>query len=194
MVLNLCRIKPPYIPLSSHSSGFFPPSFLTPNQLAEIVKDITSEEIRRGAKVTPAIQAGCEATYYAVQIVFEVTVLQEVLSILWGIPMKSKSSTFDVFRAIPLHQRNEDGSTASVYHFSHELVAIATDNSQYAEVRAPNLIQCSGTNRNKLCRSFSTTTVETLLFSTSLFHEYSIPALCNCLMDSVLLPEAPQTY
>ena len=49
------------------------------------------------------------------------------------------------------------------------------------------------TKRIKLCRKgFSTTTDETLLCLTSLFYEYSIPALRNCLVDSVLLPEATQ--
>ena len=107
--------------------------------------------------------------------------------------MNSKSSTFNVYRAIPLHQPNEDGTTASVYRFAHEFVAIATDNSQYAELSATNLSQCSGTNQIKIRRKgFSTTTDETLFCLTSLFYEYSISALRNCLVDSVLLPEAPQ--
>ena len=104
-----------------------------------------------------------------------------------------KSSTFDVYRAIPLHQPNEDATTASVYRFSHEFLAIANDDSQYAELRNTTLSQCSGTNRIKLCRKgFSTTTYETLLCLTSLFYEYSIPTPRNCLVDSVLLPETPQ--
>ena len=182
-----------YSAVSSLSSGFVQPNFLTPDQLAAIVEDLTAKEIRRGTKLTPAIHVGFEATYYEVQIVLEVTVLQEGLSIVLGIPMNSKSSTFDVYRAIPLHQPNEDGTTASVYRFSHEFVAIATDNSQYSELSATTLSQCSGTNRIKLCRKgFSTTTDETLLCLTSLSYEYSIPALRNCLVHSVLLPEAPQ--
>ena len=44
---------------------------------------------------------------------------------------------------------------------------------------------------NKICR-LSTTTDETLHCLTSLFYEYSIPALRNCLVDSGLLPEAPK--
>ena len=182
-----------YSAVFSLSSGFVPPNLLTPDQLAAIVEEFTAEEIRRGTKLTPAIQVGFEATYYEVRIVLEVTGLQKGLSIVLGIPMNSKSSTFDVYRAIPLHQPNEDGTTASVYRFSHEFGAIATDNSQYAEVSATTLSQCSGTNRINLCRKgFSTTTDETLLCLTSLFYEYSIPALRNCLLDSVLLPEAPQ--
>ena len=177
--------------MSLLSSGFLPPNFLTPDYFAAIVEDLTAEELRTGTKVTPAIQVGFEATYYEVQIVLEVTVLQEGLSIVLGIPMNSESSTFDVYRAIPLHQPNENGTTATVYHFS-EFMAIPADNSQYAELSATTLCQCSGTDRFKLCRKgFSTTTDETLLCLTSLY-EYSIPALRNCLVDSVLLPEAPQ--
>ena len=107
--------------------------------------------------------------------------------------MNSKLSTFDVYRAIPWDQRNEEGTTASVYRFPHEFVAIATDNSQYVELRPNTLSQCSGTNRINLWRKgFSTTTDENFLCLTSLSYEYSIPALRNCLVDSVLLPEAPQ--
>ena len=133
-----------YSAVSSLSSGFVPPNFLTPDQLTAIVADLTAEEIRRGTKLTPAIQVGFEATYDEVQIVLETTVLQEGLSIVLGIPMNPKSSTFDVYRAIPLHQPNEDGMTASVYRFPYEFVAIATDNSQYAELIATTLSQCSG--------------------------------------------------
>ena len=182
-----------YSAVSSLSSGFVPPNFLTPDELAAIVENLSAEEICRGTKLTPAIQFGSEAIYYEVPIVLEVTVLQEGLSIVLGIPMNSKSSTFDVYRAIRLHQPNEDGTTASVYHFSHKFVAIATDNSQYAELSATTLSECSSTNRNKLCRKgFYTTTDETQLCLTSLFYEYSIPALRNCLVDPVLLPEALQ--
>ena len=85
--------------------------------------------------------------------------------------MNSKSSTFDVYRAIHFHQPNEDVTTASVYHFSHEFVAVSTDNSQYAELSATTLNQCSGTNRFKLCRrGFSATTDEALLCLTSLIY------------------------
>ena len=86
-------------------------------------------------------------------------------------------------RAIPQHQTKEDVTTASANHFSHEFLAIATDNSHYAELSATTLSQCSGTNRLKLCpKRYSTTTDETLIWLTSLFHEYSIQALRNCLV------------
>ena len=159
-----------YSTVSSLCSGFVPPSCLSPGHLAVIVADFTTEEVRRGLELTLIIQIGSEVAYYEVQIVLDVTVLQEGLSTVLGIPMNSKLSTFDVYRAIPLHQPNEDGTTASVYHFSHEFMAIATDNSQYAKLSATTLNQCSGTNRIKLCRKgFSTTTDETLLGLTSLF-------------------------
>ena len=159
-----------YSAVSSTPSEFVPPSLLTPDQLVAIVEDLTAQGIRRGTKLTPAIQNGFEAIYYEIQIVLEVIVLQEGLSIVLGIPMKSKWSTFDVYRPIPLHQPNDDDTTASVYHFSPEFVAIVSDNSQYAELSATILSRCSGTNRIELCRkSFSTTTDETLLCLTSLF-------------------------
>ena len=123
----------------------------------------------------------------------EFTVLQEDLSIDLGLPMNSISFIFNVYRPIPLHQTKEDGSTATVYQLSHEFVAIAIYNSQYHQLSASTLNQCSGTNRIKVCRKVvSTTTEETILCLPSLFYECSISALRNCLVDCVLLPEATQ--
>ena len=51
-----------YSAVSSLSSGFVPPNFLTPDQLAAIVEDLTAKKIRRGTKLTPAIQVRFEAT------------------------------------------------------------------------------------------------------------------------------------
>ena len=184
-----------YSAVSSLSSGYVTPNFLTPNRLAEIVHELTMEEVHRGTKLTPAIQVGYEATYYEVQIVLEVSILASGISVVLGIPMNSKSATFNILRAIPLYQPNEDGSTASLYQFRHDYLAIATDKSQYAELSVATLQQCSGTNRIKLCRKgFSTTTDVTLLCLTSLFYNFSVPALRNCHVESVLLPDAPQAF
>ena len=117
-----------YSAVSSLSSRFAPASFLIPNQPAAIVDDLTAEEIQRGTKLTLAIQVGFEAAHYDVQMLLEVTVLQEGLSIVLCIPMNCEPSTLDVVSRHSQHQPNEDVTTASVYHFSHEFVAIATDN------------------------------------------------------------------
>ena len=114
----------------SLSSEFVPPCFLTPNQLAAFVEHLTMEEILRGTKLTPAIKVGSRALYYGIRIVLEVTVLREGLPLPNGIPINSKSSTFNIHCDVPLYQSNEDGTTASVNHFSHEFTAIATDNLQ----------------------------------------------------------------
>ena len=55
--------------------------------------------------------------------------------------------------------------------------------------------QCSGNNRIKLCRKgFSTTTDETLLCLASLFYNYYVPSVINWKVESILLPDAPQTF
>ena len=180
--------------VSSLFFGFVSPSLLARDQLAAIVEDLTAEQIRRGTRLTTAIQVGFEATCCGVKLVLEVTVLQEGLSVVLGIPMTSKSSIFDVYCAIPLCQPNKDRTT-SILHLSHEFVAIATDDSQYAELSGTALNQRSGTNRINIWRKgSSTTTDETFFYLTSLFYEYSIPALRNSSVDSVLLPEAPQAF
>ena len=135
----------------SLSFGFVPPSFLTPDQLAAIVKNLTAEKIRRSRELTSAIQVGFESTHCELQIVLEVNVLQEGLSIDLGIPMNSKSSTFDVYRAIPLRQPNKNGTTTSVLHFFQEIVALAIANPQYVVLSSTTFNYCSGTNHIKLC-------------------------------------------
>ena len=119
--------------------------------------------------------------------------LPKGISFVLGIPLNSKSATYNVFQAEPLYEPNDNGKTASVYQFPKPYVAIATDNTNFAELAASTLQQCTGSNRIKLCRKgFSTTTDETLLCLTSLYFNQDIPALRNCPVTSVLLPEAPQ--
>ena len=61
-----------------------------------------------------------------------------------GVPMNSKPATYNVFPAEPLYQPNNDDKTASVYQFSKPYVAIATDNTNFAELGASTLQQCTG--------------------------------------------------
>ena len=179
--------------ISSLATGHITPQLLLPTQLATIVQELAAEEFRKSRKLTPAIPSGFDAIYYELQMVLEVTMLPKGISFVLGIPMNSKSATDKVLQAKPLYQPNYDGKTASVYQFPKTYVEIATDNTNFAKLGAPTLQQCRGSNRIKLCRkSFSTTTDETLLCLTSLYFNQDIPALRNCPVSSVLLPEAPQ--
>ena len=181
--------------LSSLAAGFVTPQFLLPDQLASIVKELANDEILRGTKLSPGIGVGHEAIYYEIQLVLEVTLLSGGLSVVLGIPMNSKSSTFEIYLAAPLYQPNADGDTASLYQFSNGFLTISTDNTQFAEMGASTLQQCSGNNRIKLCRKgFSTTTDETLLCLPSLFYNYDVPSVRNCKVESFLLPDAPQAF
>ena len=179
--------------ISSLATEHITPQFPLPTQLATIVQELAAEEFRKGSKLTPAIPSGFEAICYELQIVLEVTMLPKGISFVLGIPMNSKSATYKVFQAETLYQPNDDGKTATVYQFLKPYVAIATDNTNFAELAASTLQQCTGSNRIKLCRkSFSTTTDETLLCLTSLYFNQDIPALRNCPVSSVFLPEASQ--
>ena len=127
------------------------------------------------------------------QIVLKVTMLPKGIPFVLGIPMNSKSATYNVFQGEPLYQPNDDGKPASVFQFPKPYVATATDSTNFAELAASTLQQFTGSNRIKLCRKgFSTTTDETLLCLTSLYFNQDIPALRNCPVSSVFLPEAPQ--
>ena len=125
--------------ISSLADGYVTPQFLLPDQLAIIVKELANDEITRGTKLSPAIRVGQEAIYYEIQLVLEVSLLSKGISVVLGIPMNSKSSTFNIYHATPLYQPNADGDTASLYLFSHPFLAISTDNTQFAELGASTL-------------------------------------------------------
>ena len=149
--------------ISSLATGHITPQFLLPTQLATIAQELAAEEFRKGSKLTPAIPSGFEAIYYELQIVLEVTMLPKGIFFVLGISMNSESATYNVFQAKPLYQPNDDGKTASVYQFPKPYVAIATDNTNFAELAASRLQQCTGSIRINLCRKgFSTTTDETM--------------------------------
>ena len=175
--------------------GYIKPQFLLPQQFAEIVKDLADDEVTRGTKLSPAIRSGFEAIYYEIQLVREVTLIPRGISVILGIAMNLKFSAFDINHATPLYQPNNDEKTASLYKFTIPFLAISTDNTRFAEIGAHTLQQCSGNNRINFCRKcFSTITDETLLSFVSLFYNYDSPALRNCQVLSVLLPDAPQAF
>ena len=82
--------------ISSLASGQITPKFLLLQEIADIVRTESEEESYRGTKLTPAIQPGFEAVYYEIQLVLEVTLIPRGISVVLGVPMNSKSSTFNV--------------------------------------------------------------------------------------------------
>ena len=113
---------------------------------------MAAEEFWKSSQLTLAIQSGFEAINYELQLLLEVTMIPKGTSFVLGVPMNSKSATYNVFQAEPFYQPNDDGKTASVYQFTTPYVAIATDNANFAELAASTLQQCTGSNRIKLCR------------------------------------------
>ena len=101
----------------SLATGYITPQFLLPNQLATIVQELAAEEFRKSSKLIPAIPSGFEAIYYELQFVLAVMMLPKGISFVLGIPMNSKSATYNVFHAEPFYQPDDDGKTASVYQF-----------------------------------------------------------------------------
>ena len=82
-----------------------------------------------------------------------------------------------------------------LFQLPKPFLAVAEDDSRYAELDSSTLQQCSGNNRIGLSsKGFSTTTDDTLLCLNSLMFNYAIPALLNCPAISVPLPDAPQTF
>ena len=146
--------------LSSLAAGYVTPQFLLLGQLASIVKELANDEILPGTKLFPAIRVGHEAIYYEIQLVLEVTLISSGLPVVLGIPMKSKSSTFDICFATPLYQPNADSDTASFYQYTNPILAISTDNTPVSELGTSTLQQCSGKNRIKLCSKSSSNTAD----------------------------------
>ena len=97
------------------------------------------------------------------------------------------------FQAEPLYQPNEDGKTASAYHFPKPYVTSATDHTNFAELAAPTPEHFIRSNRFKLChKGLSTAMDETLLCLTPLYFNQDIPALRSFPVSFVLLLEDPQ--
>ena len=179
--------------MSSPATGHVTSHFMLFTQLATVVQELTAEKIRKGSKLTPAKLSRSQVIYYELKTLLGVPMLPKDNSFVLGIPMNSKSATYSVFQAEPVCQPNDDVKRASVYQFPKPYVAIATAITNFAELAASKLQQCTGNNRIKLCRKgFWTTTDETLLCLTSLNFNQDIPALRNCPVPSILLPEAPQ--
>ena len=108
--------------------------------------------------------------------------------------MNPKSSTLNVYHAIPLYQPNGDNKTASLLQPPKPFLAVAEDDSRYVELDNLTLQQCSGNNRIRLCRKRFSTTDDILLGLSSLTFNCAIPALRNWPAVSVLLPDAPRAF
>ena len=129
--------------ISSLASGQITPQFLLPQEIADIVRTLSVEESYHGTKLTPAIQPGFEAVYYKIQLVLEVTLIPRGISVVLGVPMNSKSATFNVCHASRLYQPNGDNKTASLFQFPQPFLAVAEDDSSYAELDSSTIQQCS---------------------------------------------------
>ena len=139
------------------------------------------------------MEPGFDAVYYEIQLVLEVTFIPRGISVVLGVPMNSKSSSFNVYHATPLYQPNGDNTTVSLLWFAKLVLAVANDDSRYAELDSLTLQQCSGNKCIELLRKgISTTTDYTLLCLGSLRVDYAIPALRSCPATSLLLPDAPR--
>ena len=114
------------------------------DQLPALLKDLTIDEIWKLIKHTTANRVDFQVTYFNVQIVLQLSVMQERLSVVLGNPINSESSTFNNYRAILIHQSIEDKTTASVCHSTNEYLTIATHNLQYVELSGTTLNQNLG--------------------------------------------------
>ena len=70
--LTAFRSTPPFPPLVS---GYIRPLFLLPRQVAQIVKGLANDKVKRGTNLSPAIRPGFDAVYYEIQLVLEVTLI-----------------------------------------------------------------------------------------------------------------------
>ena len=182
-----------YFPVSSLSSDYVTPNFLTNNHLAEIVHELTMKDVHCGTKLTPSIQVNYETTFYEIYIVLHVCIIASGISVVLGISLYSKSATFNILREIPLYQHNQDDSASSLYQIRHEYLAFATDESHYAKLGVATLQQCSGTTRANIRRKgFSNTADVNFLCLTSIFCNFSFALVRNSHVDYVLSPDAPQ--
>ena len=180
--------------ISSLVSDQNTPQIFVPNAIADIVKQFFDDEIRRDTNLSPSIQPWLEAIYYEINVVLDITLIPRGISIVLGIPLNCKSSTFVGYLAISLYQPNGDNKTASLYQFQKPSLAVSTDNSGFPGINSSTIQQYSGNHRIKFCpKRFSTTTEKTVLSLSSLYI-YDIPSLWSCPVQSVLIPDASQAF
>ena len=98
-----------------------------------------------------AIRIGHEAIYLKIQLVLEVSSFHRSLRCPWEF-YEFRISHFFVYHETPFFQPNAKKDTASLYQFPNIFLAIPTDNTQFVELGASSLRQCSGNNRIRLCR------------------------------------------
>ena len=75
----------------SHHNSYFPHS------LSQSCKNWLLKNFGKVAKLTPGILSGFEAICYELQIVLEVTMLPKGVFFVHGIPMNTKSATYNIF-------------------------------------------------------------------------------------------------
>ena len=125
--------------VSSPASGRISPQFLQALETADIVRTLSDEENYRVSKLTPAIQLGFEVVYYGIQLVLEVTLILRDISVVLGVSKNSKFSTFNVYHGTPMYHPNGDNKTVTLFQLAKPFLAVADDDSRYAELDSSTL-------------------------------------------------------
>ena len=123
-----------------------------PHNLLQLWQELAAKEFCKGSKLTRVIPSEFGAIFYELQILLEDTLLSKGICFALSNAMNSKSATQNVFQGGSFYQPKDDGKSACVYHFPKTYVMVATENTNFAELAASTLQQCTGSNGIKLCR------------------------------------------
>ena len=173
--------------LSSLTRGYIPATLVPPEVLTSILDGIQLDKTQEAIPRTELM------TYYGFELVQSTVITGTGINVLINIPVHHTMGLHDVYRATPLPQPANGGSTATQYKFvnTHLLVSERRDN--FAEIPGEVIsAHCSGSNRLKLCfRPFAMSRSSESSCLASLFFDLPTNALKLCPQEVIVLPEIP---
>ena len=176
----------------SSLAGLITPQFFLPQQNTENYKRLAEEAMTHGTKLSPTIRPGFDSIYYKKHHVLEVPFIPCAISVILGTLMNSNSWTFDIYHSTQLYQPIMTGEQPTCTHSQILFSQNPLITRGLLRLERTLCYSFLGTTKWKSAENvFSRTTDETLICLSSLFYNYDIPALRNCQIVSVLLPDAP---
>ena len=173
--------------LSRLARGYIPATLVPPKVLRQVLNG------RKLDRMQEAITRSDLMTYYGFELVESIVLIETAVNVLINVPVHHTNGFHKVYRAVPVPQPIEDGSTATRYSFSRSYIMISQRKDNFAEVTEEKLIShCSGSNRLKLClKPFSMSRSGESTCLSSLFFDLQTSVLKLCAQQVVALPEEP---
>ena len=130
-------------------------------------------------------------TYYGFELLDSTVLTETAVNVLINVPVHHTNGFHKFYRAVPVPQPIEDGSTVTRYSCSRSYLLISKIKDNFAEVTEEKLIShCSRSNRLKLClKLFSMSRSGEFTCLSNLFFDLQTSVLKLCAQQLVALPK-----